>query len=69
MTRLVKKRMPRRTEECSNTIWVHLPKSVVEARAGLIPSEETDANPPPEGLKSEELIAWHRGLPVQLTIK
>lgn len=27
--------------------WVQLPKSVVTARAGLIPSYETDVCPPP----------------------
>ena len=50
-------------------IWVRLPKSVVKARAGLIPSYETDANPPPEDLTADELLAWHRGLPVELRIK
>jgi hypothetical protein len=44
--------------------WVRLPASVVEARAGLIPSEETDANPPPEGLTVKQLLRWHKGLPV-----
>lgn len=48
-------------------VWVRLPDSVVEARAGLIPSEETDGNPPPGGLTSKELLAWHRGLPVFLS--
>jgi len=44
--------------------WVQLPKSVVKARAGLIPSDETDACPPPEGLATADLLAWYRGLPV-----
>jgi hypothetical protein len=41
--------------------WVRLPKLVVHARAGLIPSEETDGNPPPDGLTVEGVLAWHRG--------
>jgi len=45
---------------------VRLPASVVEARAGLIPSETTDAYPPPDGLIAAELLVWHRGLPVRL---
>ena len=61
-----KKRIVRRVEERSRKLWVRLPKSVVEARAGLIPSLRFDANPPPEGITSEELTAWHRGLPVEL---
>jgi hypothetical protein len=44
--------------------WLQLPKSVVEARAGLIPSCEIDAIPPPEPLTATELTAWHAGLPV-----
>ena len=48
-------------------VWVRLPKSVVNARAGLVPSEETDNNPPPDDLTSKELLAWHRGLPVFLS--
>ena len=60
------KRTARRVEDGSDKLWVRLPKSVVEARAGLIPSFETDANPPPDGLTGVELIAWHRGLAVQL---
>lgn len=46
--------------------WVRLqlPTSVVEARAGLIPSDENDALPPPIGLTVTELLAWYRGLPV-----
>lgn len=46
--------------------WVRfqLSASVVEARAGLIPSEETDLSPPPEGLNVTEYLAWHSGLPV-----
>ena len=48
-------------------VWVRLPEPVVEARAGLIPSKETDGNPPPDGLTSKELLAWHRGQPVFLS--
>jgi len=44
--------------------WVRLPESVVEARAGIIPSDETDASPPPEGLTAKELLDWYSGLPV-----
>lgn len=44
--------------------WLQLPKSVVEARAGVIPSCEIDAMAPPERLTATELIAWHAGLPV-----
>jgi hypothetical protein len=61
-----KKRTTRGAEERSDKIWIHLPKSVVEARAGIIPSEATDANPPPDELTCEELLSWHRGLSVQL---
>jgi len=61
-----KKHTARRVEEGSDKLWVRLPKSVVEARAGLIPSFQTDANPPPDGLTAVEIIAWHRGLAVQL---
>ena len=50
-------------------VWVRLPKSIVEARAGLIPSEETDSNPPPDGLTGTELLAWHRGVPVFLSAR
>ena len=50
-------------------VRVRLPKSVVEARAGLIPSEETDAYPPPEGLTAAELLRWHRGFAVLLKTK
>jgi hypothetical protein len=48
-------------------VWFRLPASIVEARAGLIPSGETDGNPPPEGLTVRESQAWHRGLPVYLS--
>lgn len=48
-------------------VWVRLPKSVGEARAGLIPSEETDGNPPPDWLTGKELLAWHRGQPMFLS--
>jgi hypothetical protein len=44
--------------------WVSLPKSIVQARAGLIPSEGIDASPPPEGLTAQEQLRWYRGLPV-----
>lgn len=44
--------------------WVRLSTSVAAARAGLIPSCETDACPPPEGLTVKQLLRWHRGLPV-----
>lgn len=64
-----KKRTVRGVEKCSDGVWVRLPESVVEARAGLIPSYETDANPPPEDLTSDELRAWHRGIPVPLRAK
>jgi hypothetical protein len=64
-----KKRRARVIEAHSGRLWVRLPTSVVEARAGLIPSWETDANPPPEGLTSAELMRWHRGLLVELKIK
>lgn len=47
-------------------VWMRLPECVVEARAGLIPSEETDGNPPPDCLTYKELLAWHRGQPVFL---
>ena len=50
-------------------VWVRLPQTVVEARAGLIPSDETDGNPPPDGLTARELLAWHRGLPVFLSAR
>lgn len=52
------------TPKNSRAIWVRLPKSAVNARAGLIPSKETDALPPPEDLTAAQLLAWHRGLPV-----
>ncbi len=45
-------------------VWVSLPKSIVQARAGLIPSEEIDASPPPDGLTAWEQLRWYRGLPV-----
>jgi hypothetical protein len=47
-------------------VWVRfqLPASVVEARGGLIPSDETDGMPPPIGLTVTELLAWYTGLPV-----
>ena len=48
-------------------VWVRLPKAVVKARAGLMPSEEIDASPPPEGLTVAGLIRWYRGLPIQCT--
>lgn len=47
--------------------WVRLAKSTVDARAGLIPSEEIDADPPPDGLTCRELLGWHAGLPVFLS--
>lgn len=58
-----------RREEKSSLVgvWVRLPASVVEARAGLVPSEETDGNPPPDDLTSKELSAWYRGRPVFLS--
>jgi hypothetical protein len=46
---------------------IRLPESVVEARAGLIPSEETDTFPPPSWLTAKEWLAWHRGLPVSVS--
>jgi len=64
-----KKRKARGVKKRSEKIWVHLPESVVEARVGLIPSDETDASPPPEGLTTKEFLAWHRGLPVPLGIE
>lgn len=67
MSEFVKeKRKARGVAKRSDKIWVHLPEPVVEARAGVIPSDETDASPPPEGLTAKELLAWHRGLPVPL---
>jgi hypothetical protein len=63
------KRTARRVEERSNKLWVRLPNSIVQARVGLIPSCETDANPPPDGLTAEEIMAWHRGLSVELKTK
>lgn len=48
----------------SKLIWVSLAKDVVKARAGLIPSDQTDACPPPDGLSLAELRRWYRGLPV-----
>lgn len=48
----------------SHRVWVRLPKSVVDARAGLIPSKETDGLLPPDCLTAAQLLAWHRGLPV-----
>lgn len=50
-------------------VWIRLPKSVLEARAGLVPSEETDGNPPPDGLTGQELLAWHHGQPVFLSAR
>ena len=44
------------------SVWVQLPASVVEARAGLIP--ELDSTPPPPGLSARQRSQWHRGLPV-----
>lgn len=60
---------PKRSEAARGPLGVvvRLPESVVEARAGLIPSEKTDSNPPPDCLTSKELMAWHRGLPVFLS--
>jgi hypothetical protein len=37
-----KKRTAQEAEACPQRLWVRLPKSVVEARVGLIPSWETD---------------------------
>jgi hypothetical protein len=48
-------------------VSIRLPESVVRARAGLIPSEETDSCPPPTWLTAKELLAWHRGLPVTVS--
>lgn len=45
-------------------VWVRLPESVVEARGGVIPSDETDSDPPPNGLAVTELLKWYQGLPV-----
>jgi hypothetical protein len=56
----------RGVEERSGKLWVWLPRLVVDARAGLIPSYATDANPPPEGLTAAEIRLWHLGLPVEL---
>jgi hypothetical protein len=61
---LGKTRMRTKVESRRDGVWVQLPKSVVHARAGLIPSEATDANPPPNGLTVVELLRWHRGQPV-----
>lgn len=60
--------MVRGIEERPDRKWVRLPESVVKARAGLIPSSETDGNPLPEELTADELLEWHRGLPVELKI-
>gem|GEM_PF-6509633 len=43
-----------------------LPEPVVASRAGLIPSDEIDANPPPRGLTARQLLRWYRGLSVRL---
>jgi len=67
-----RKRRPviRRGDKCGSVgVWVRLPKSVVEARAGLVPSEELDVNPPPDGLTGKELLTWHRGQPVFLSAR
>lgn len=56
-------------EERSGKLWVRLPHSVVQARAGLNPSHKTDGNRPPEGLTANELLMWYRGLPVRLKTK
>jgi hypothetical protein len=67
--RVLTKRTVSGVEERPEKLWVRLPQTVVEARAGLIPSHKTDANPPPESLTADELVAWHRGLPVRLKTK
>jgi hypothetical protein len=66
---LKKKRMGSGMKSWPDGVWVGLPRSVIQARAGLIPSEETDANPPPDGLTAGELLRWDRGLPVLLKTK
>lgn len=44
---------------------VRLLGPITRARAGLIPSCETDANPPPDCLTARQLLRWYRGLWVQ----
>lgn len=58
-----------RTKNRFDRIWIQLPPSVVEARAGLIPSCETDGCPPPESLTSPQRLRWYRGLPVLCKIE
>jgi hypothetical protein len=53
-----------RAKENARGVWLQLPRLVVEARAGLIPSEETDGSPPPGGLTATEMLRWYRGRPV-----
>jgi hypothetical protein len=60
------KRTARGAEERSDRLRKGLPKSVLEVRAGLIPSFKTVRNPPAEGLTAAEIIAWHHELPVQM---
>ena len=64
-----KKMSERGMKGSADGVQVRLPKSVVEARAGLIPSEETDAYPPPEGLTAVEELRWHGGFAVLLKPK
>jgi hypothetical protein len=47
-----------------SSMWVKLPRAIVEARAGLIPSHETDRTPPPPDLTVREIFQWHRGAPI-----
>lgn len=61
---LEKKRPADATKKQISGFWAQLPKLIVEARAGLIPSDETDACPPPEHLAAADLLRWYRGLPV-----
>lgn len=45
-------------------MWVQLPASVVEARAGVIPAIDLDTAPPPPSLSAKQMRQWYRGLPV-----
>jgi hypothetical protein len=67
LQRPMQKRARRITTGETRGVSTRLPESIVEARAGLIPSEKTDNCPPPGWLTAKELLAWHRGLPVSVS--
>ena len=64
-----KKMSERGMKRWPDGVRARLPKSVVEARAGLIPSEEIDTYPPPDGLTAAELLRWYQGFAVLLRTK